>query len=509
MRSLVYFVSCIMVLVNASLLHAVSISVAFDADPVSLDPHEQLSEGTLQLSHLTYDPLLRWTQDNQFEARLATHWQRLDPNTTRFYLREGVTFHTGNPFTADDVVFTVKRLKRSVDFKAMFGPITQAIKVDNLTVDIITQQATPLLLNILTYVFPMDHKYFNKRDQIVKYGETFASRNISGTGPFSLTYREPGVRLEFTRAKNYWDQQSKGNVDHITFTPIHTDSTRLAALLSGDVDFIYPISPIDIPRAQRMSNIKLVTLRSTRILLLHMNQARRSEFRNIKVRQAINLAINQELIVEKILKGFGEAAGQLSAVDLLGHTPSIRPQFDLAKAQQLMRDAGYPEGFRLTMMAPNNRYVHDERIAQSIVAMLAKINIAVELKTLPKAQYFQEFDERSADIMMLGWQSDTRDSNNLFEFIIACPDGNTGMGAYNASNYCNPQVDNRIRSANVEMNPEKRIRLLQQIEQTLVDDAVVVPLMWQHLAWGAKKNLHIEQIVNEQNYPFLGDLLVE
>ncbi|BFM47852.1 ABC transporter substrate-binding protein [Marinomonas sp. THO17] len=488
---------------------SVTLRMAFDADPISLDPHEQLSEGTLQFSHLTFDPLLRWRQDGSFEPRLATQWQQINPTTTRFLLRKNVRFHTGNPFTAKDVAYTINRLKGSVDFRAMFDTIQSVSLIDDFTLDVHSAKPNPLVLNIMTYVFPMDRRFYQGKDEIVKYGETFASRNVSGTGPFILEKRELGSRLEFKRNPDYWDTDSPGNVDKLIFTPINTDATRLAALLSGDVDFIFPVSPIDIKRTQNTKGIQLVTMPSTRILLLHMNQQRRQEFQDIRVRKAINLAINQNLIVEKILRGYAAPAGQLSPDRFLGHVADLVPEYDLAKAKQLMQQAGYEQGFRVSMMAPNNRYTNDEKVAQAVAAMLAKINIKVDLKTLPKAQYFKEFDDRSADIMMLGWQSDTVDSNNLFEFIIACRDAQTGLGAYNASEYCNPSITNDIRQANQELNPERRLRLLQGIEKTLYQEAAVVPLYWQYLTWAAKDKVKIKDIVNDRNYPYIGDLFIE
>lgn len=502
-------IACCLTLILCNKVNATTLRMAFDADPISLDPHEQLSEGTLQFSHFTFDPLLRWKKNGQFEARLATKWQRIDARTMRFFLRQNVIFHSGNPFSAKDVVYTINRLKTSPDFRAMFDTIASATIVDDYTVDVHTTSPNPLLLNIMTYVFPMDKVFYQGRDDIIKYGETFASKNVSGTGPFVFTSRELGSRMDLKRNPNYWDTSSPGNVDDIILTPIRTDSTRLAALFSGDVDFIFPISPIDIERTKRTSGIQLVTLPSTRILLLHMNQNRRKEFKDVRVRKAINLAINQSLIVDKILKGHATPAGQLSADRFLGYVNDLEPEYDLSKAQDLMKQAGYEKGFRISMMAPNNRYMNDEKVAQAITAMLARINITVDLKTLPKAQYFQEFDNRTADIMMLGWQSDTMDSNNLFEFIIACSDSKTGLGAYNASSYCQPSIDNNIRQANREMNPERRLRLLQQIERTLYEDAAVVPLYWQSLTWAAKNNVKIQDIVNDQNYPYLGDLFID
>lgn len=502
-------IACCLALILWNKATATTLRVAFDADPISLDPHEQLSEGTLQFSHLVFDPLLRWKQNGQFEPRLATHWQRIDSRTIRFYLRKNITFHSGNAFSAKDVVYTINRLKKSPDFRAMFDTIASVSAIDDYTIDVHATTPNPLLLNIMTYVFPMDKTFYQGKDQIIKYGETFASRHVSGTGPFTLVSRELGSRMELKRNPSYWDKQSVGNVDDIIMTPIRADSTRLAALLSGDVDFIFPVSPIDVERTKKVSGIQLVTLPSTRILLLHMNQKRRKEFRDVRVRKAINLAINQSLIVEKILKGYATPAGQLSADRFLGHINDLQPEYDLTKALALMKEAGYEKGFRISMMAPNNRYMNDEKVAQAITAMLARIHITIELKTLPKAQYFKEFDNRAADMMMLGWQSDTMDSNNLFEFIIACPDAKTGLGAYNASEYCERSIDDNIHQANREMNPERRLRLMQQVERTLYKDAAIVPLYWQSLIWAAKDNVKIQDIVNDQNYPHLGDLFVE
>jgi len=508
MKPTVIIVACLSILFSSHTLSA-TLRMAFDADPISLDPHEQLSEGTLQFSHLAFDPLLRWQQNGTFEARLATHWQAITPSTTRFFLRQGVTFHSGNPLTSADVVYTINRLKRSADFRAMFDTIQSAKIIDDYTFDVTSAKPNPLILNIMTYVFPMDKAFYQGKDEIVKYGETFASRHVSGTGPFILKKRELGSRMEFTRNPNYWDTASPGNVDTLISTPIHTDATRLAALLSGDVDFIFPISPIDIQRTQRTTGIQLVTMPSTRILLLHMNQTRRKEFRDVRVRKAINLAINQSLIVDKILRGYATPAGQLSPNRFLGHVADLQPEYDLQKARQLMKDAGYEQGFRISMMAPNNRYTNDEKVAQAVAAMLAKINIKADLKTLPKAQYFKEFDDRSADMMMLGWQSDTMDSNNLFEFIIACADAKTGLGAYNASEFCNPSITDDIRQANQELNPERRLRLLQGIERTLYQESAVVPLYWQFLTWAAKDKVNIQDVINDRNYPYIGDLIIE
>lgn len=516
MKRTISFLAGIALASGVATSQAATLKMAYDADPVSMDPHEQLSGGTLQLSHMIFDPLVRWNKAFDFEPRLAEKWERIDDLTIRFHLRKGVKFHSGNPMTSADVVWTFDRLRESPDFKAVFSPFKEAKAVDEYTVDLVTNEPFPLVLNNATYLFPMDSKFYtgtdengNPKNAVVKHGNSFASRNISGTGPYKVTYREQGVKVEFTRDSGYWDKQSKGNVDKIVLTPIKEAPTRVAALLSNDVDFIAPVPPTDLKRIEKSSNANLVTMSGTRIITLQMNQERRKEFKDPKVRQAIVHAINQEGIAKKIMKGFATPAAQFSPKGYLGHNPALTPRYDLKKAKQLMKEAGYENGFSITMMAPNNRYVNDAKIAQAVTSMLAKIKIKVDLKTMPKAQYWPEFDARAADIMMIGWHSDTEDSNNFFEFLSTCPNTESGAGQYNSGNYCNPEIDKMVAAANKETNTEKRAQIMQSMEKIVYDDAGFIPLHWQDLAWAAKKGVDIEPILNVMNFPYLGDLVIE
>jgi peptide/nickel transport system substrate-binding protein len=495
---------------------AKTLRMAYDADPVSLDPHEQLSGGTLQLSHMVFDPLVRFTNDLEFEPRLATRWEQIDDRTMRFYLREGVKFHSGNDFTAEDVVFTLDRLKQSPDFKGLFEPFEGAKAIDDYTVDLITKEPYPLVLTMATYIFPMDKAFYTgtdangePKDAIVKHGNTFASTNESGTGPFVVRSREQGVRVEFDRFADYWDTESPGNVSEIIFTPIKEAPTRVASLLSGGVDFIAPVPPTDLDRLRGEDGVNLVTMPGTRIITFQMNQKRVEAFQDARVRQAIVHAVNNVGIVDKIMKGFATAAAQQSAPGQAGHVPELEPRYDLEAAKALMEEAGYADGFSITMMAPNNRYVNDAKIAEAVAAMLAKINIKVDLTTMPKAQYWPKFDERAADMMMIGWHPDTEDSANYTEFLLMTPNAETGYGQYNSGNYSNPSVDELIIQSQSMIDPEARSKVLQEVEQILHDDAAFVPLHWQNLAWAARTGVHIENVVNVMNFPYLGDLVID
>ncbi|MGI9309122.1 MAG: ABC transporter substrate-binding protein [Gammaproteobacteria bacterium] len=508
-------------LIAMSLMHfatasAKELRIAYDTGPVTLDIHQQLSGGVLQLSHMSFDPLIRWTKELAFENRLAASYARLNPTAVRFKLRKGVKFHSGNPMTAADFKWTFDRLKVSFDFKVIFANFTELNVIDDYTIDLVTSGPYPLVLHMATYIFPMDSKFYsgtdadgNDKGAIVKSGDSFASTNLSGTGPFKVVSHEPGVKIVFERFADYWDKSSAGNVDRIVFTPIEDEQTRVAALLSGDVDFIAPVSSDFLDQISSDSNVVLVTMPGTQIITFQMNQQRRPEFRDQRVRMAIVHAVNSEAIVQKVMKDFATPASQYSPAGYLGYNPRLKPRFDLKLAKRLMQDAGYENCFSVTMMAPKDRYVNDERIARTVAAMLSKINIKVELQIVPKAQYWPAFDDRDADIMMLGWHSVTEDSANFYEFLAMTPDQSTGMGTYNSGNYSSDFVDRSTVMANAETDPVKRAKILQEIESRIYQDAGFIPLHWQSLAWAARKGVNIDPIVNALNSPYLGDLIVD
>jgi peptide/nickel transport system substrate-binding protein len=515
-KVLVVMMAFVMIFTFGATAGAKTMKLALDADPVTLDPHMQLSGGMLQLSHWVFDPLVRWTQSGEFEPRLATKWERVSETAIRFTLRKGVKFHSGNEFTAEDVVWTIDRLKTSIDFKGLFEPFDRARVIDKYTVDIVTKKPYALLLNMATYIFPMDRQFYwgvdekgLYKDAIVKIGPSFALQNESGTGPYKVTFREHGVKTVFARFAGYWDKQSPGNVDEIILTPIKEEATRVAALLSGDVDFISPVPPQDFKRIEKDKNVNLFTYSGGRIITIQLNQKRRAEFKNVKVRQAIVYAINNVGIVKKIMKGTATPAGQQGPKGYAGYNSALKPRYDLKKAKALMKEAGYANGFECTMIAPNNRYVNDEKIAEAVVSMLAKVNIKVNLKTMPKAQYWDEFDAQVADIQLIGWHSDTEDSGNFSEFLTMCPNKETGYGQYNSGNYCNAKVDEMTLAAQTETDLAKRAKILKDIEKILYDDAAFVPFHWQNHSYAAQKGFDVAPIINTQNFPYFGDLVVK
>lgn len=492
----------------------VTLKVAMDADPVSLDPHVQLSGGMLQFSHMVFDSLVRYDQNMKFVPRLAEKWERIDDLTMRFYLRKDVKFHSGNEFTAEDVAFTIDRLKKSDDYKGLFEPFVGAKVVDAHTVDLVTKEPYGLVLNMATYIFPMDKKFYSgtddkgkPKDAIIKTDYSFANANESGTGPFVVTQREQGVKTVFTRFADYWDKT--GNIDEIILSPIKNDATRVAALLSGDVDFIMPVPPQDLDRIKSTDGLKLATMSGSRIITFQLNGKRNPALADPKVRLAMAYAYDNNGVVEKIMKGFATAAGQMSPKGYVGHDAALAPRYDLDKAKSLMAESGYPDGFEATMIAPNNRYVNDEKISEAFVSMMSKIGIKISLKTMPKAQYWDEFDAQVADIQMIGWHADTEDSGNFYEFLSMCRNAETGYGQYNSGNYCNARVDELTLAAQTETDMAKRAIICQEAEKIQYDEAGFIPLHWQNLSWASKNNMNTEAIVNVMNFPYFGDLVIK
>jgi peptide/nickel transport system substrate-binding protein len=247
----------------------------------------------------------------------------------------------------------------------------------------------------------------------------------------------------------------------------------------------------------------------TRIITLQMNQERVAAFKDPRVRQAIAYAINNRGIADKIMKGFGTAAAQMSPEGYLGYNEALAPRFDMAKAQALLAEAGYGDGLSVSMMCPNNRYVNDAKICEAAANMLAKVKIKVDLTTMPKAQYWPKYDERAADIMMIGWHSDTEDSANFYEFLAMTPNTDTGRGQYNSGAYSNAEVDALTEASLLETDDTKRAAMLRKVEAILHDEAAFVPLHWQDLAWAARKGVNVEPVLNVMNFPYLGDLVIE
>ncbi len=489
--------------------------IAVASDPTSLDPFVQLSEESLAYSHWVYDPLIRYRKDMTMEPRLAEKWEQVNPTTWRFYLRKGVKFHSGNGMTSKDIVFTLNRLKASPDFKGLFEPFAEAKPVDDYTVDIITNKPYGLVLNMMTYFFVMDSAFYSGKDErgeskdlVNKTGPSFANANASGTGPFMVVSREQGLHLKLKAFPDYWGPH--GNVATMNLQPIKEDATRMASLLANSVDMIMPVPTQDYDKIAADKNFQFVTMGSTRVIIIQMNQQRRKELADKRVREAIIAATDNQGIVAKIMKNRTVIATQQLPEGMDGYVKDLKPRYNLEQAKALLKEAGYDKGLEFTMISPNNRYINDEKIAEAFVSMMAKVGIKVSLKTMPRSQYWDEFDARVADIQLIGWHPDTEDAGNYTEYLLMCPDQKTGYGQYNSGMYCNKKVDELALACQTETDPAKRTAMLQEIERIAYDDAAFVPLHFEPHAWAASKKLkNFDAILNSMNFPYFGDLIME
>ncbi len=489
--------------------------LAVASDVTSLDPHVQLSEESVAYSHWVFDPLVRWTKDMKFEPRLAEKWEQLNPTTYRVYLRKNVKFHSGNPFTAKDVVWTLDRLKKSPDYKGLFERFSGAKVIDDHTVDIITDKPYGLVVNMMTYIFPMDSKFYSgtdasgqPKDLINKTGPSFANLNASGTGPFMVAERQQDIEMTLKAFPDYWGP--RGNVGTMRITPIKNDATRVASLLSRASDMIMPVPTQDYDRLNKNSHIQLVTMTSTRVITIQMNGKRNKALADPRVREAIVRATDNVAIAKTIMRGYVQPATQQMPEQMDGYNPTLKLRYDMEKAKQLLKEAGYANGLSLTMIAPNNRYVNDEKVALAFVGMMAKLGIKVSLKTMPRTQYWDEFDAQVADLQMLGWHPDTEDAGNYTEYLLMCPNKDTGMGQYNSGNYCNKRVDELALACQSETNAAKRTAMLQEIEKIAYDEAAFVPLHFEPHGWAALQSLkNFNDVLNSMNFPYFGDLIME
>ena len=443
----------------------------------------------------------------KIEPVLATAWREVSPTQLRLTLRKGVKFHDGSPFTADDAVFSIQRaMAKTSNFAIYTQGIDRVVKVDDHTVDIFTKGPNPVLLNQLTELRMMSKAWAEKnrslepRD-IKATEETFAHRNANGTGPYLLKEWVPDQRMVFERNPNYWGKIDS-NVTQIVYTPIRSDATRMAALLSGEVDFVLDPTPQDLPRLRNNANIKVIDGVENRTIFFGMDQHRdelpgsnikgKNPLKDLRVRKALYQAIDIDTIHRVTMRGLSQPTGALVAPQVAGWSESVhkRLPYDVEAAKRLLAEAGYKDGFEVDFACPNNRYINDEQICQAVAAMWAKIGVKAKLRTLPLVTYFPMIQRYEASIYMLGWGVPTFDALYSLQSLVRTV-GQGGDGNYNVGRYSNPKIDAIIDRAKTETDPYIRPRLLTEALQLHNDDVAHIPLHNQIIPWAMKKNIDV------------------
>ncbi len=488
--------------------HAQTIRIASQADVLSMDPHSLNESLQLSTTGNVYESLISHAKDLSLAPALATAWKQQSPTVWKFDLRKDVTFQDGTPFTADDVLFSFERAQRDgSDMRTYTSTVKQVRKIDDHTVEIETLAPFPLLPDALTQVAMMSRTWCEANQAEspadVRTGETNgAFSRANGTGPFTLQERQPGVRTVFKRNTHYWGTL-EGNVQEVVWTPIRRDTDRVAALLSGAVDVMEPVPAQDAERLEKSPGIRLIRGPELRTLFLGMDQQRdellysnikgKNPFKDVRVRRAFYEAIDIEGIKKSVMRGASNPSAMLVGPGINGFNPDIkRLPYDPAHAKKLLVDAGYPEGFEVTLDCPSDRYVSDERICQAVAANLARIQVQVKLDVQPKAAFFPKVLRRDTSFYLLGWTPMTYDAESVISALMVCPD-DKGAGPLNLGGYCNPQLD--TLSAQIQAEPDKNRRnaLLQKALALETADIGYLPLHQQALAWGVSDKVKLVQ----------------
>jgi peptide/nickel transport system substrate-binding protein len=477
-------------------------------DMQTTDPHAQNEGLNNNINVLMYETLITRDKTLGLVPALAVSWAPLDPVTWRFKLRPGVRFHDGTPFTADDVVFSFERARADTSQLRVYANASgMPRKVDDLTVDFTTAGPNPIELEHVTLVNIMNRAWCEKNkatkpQNYTQKEDMITARAANGTGPYQLKSREPDVRTVLLKNPDWWgikDGRFEGNVDQVVYLPIVSDATRLAALMSGEVDLVNDPPPQDVPRLKQSPNIKVLEGAENRILFIGMDQHRdellysnvkgANPFKDRRVRQALYQAIDIEAIKTSTMRGLAQPSGAMLPSPVQS-TPQLeqRLPFDKAKAKQLLAEAGYPNGFTVTLDCPNNRYINDEKICQALAAMWAQIGITVAVNTMPRANYFPKLEKLDTSLYMLGWGGGATDAIFTLQPVLATFTGK-GDGDYNYGRYSNPKQDEWTAKVKVDMKPDQR---LMEIRQALAAQAEAInhlPLHRQVIPWAMRGNV--------------------
>lgn len=505
LKKKLFFLPLMLILALGS-LHAKTFKWAYTSDSQSLDPHSVNSGFTLFMLGNVYEGLVRRNAQLQIEPALAEKWELMEPTRWRFFLRKGVTFHNGNAFNADDVLFSFERTKNS-DLKTKLIGVTQIIKVDEYTVDFVTD--VPKILHTgwnAWYMMDKEWAEANKAveaENIKKGTENHATRNANGTGPFKVVERQTDVKTVFQNNSTWWDTPTH-NLTEVIFTPIASASTRVAALLSGEIDMMYPVPVQDINRVNQTPGTSVLQGPEVRTIFLGFDHFRKellssdvkgkNPFQDVRVRKAFYQAIDVKAIKKKIMRNLSEPSSLMISPFLFDEPgkPIARYAYDREASKKLLAEAGYPNGFSVGMDCPNNRYVNDEQICQAVSSMLAKVGIKVNLKTMPKAQYFQKLKNLDTSFYMLGWVPRGLDSHHILDVIMGTRN-DQGRGSWNFGDYSNARVDELAKKVLVETDTAQRNQYIKEAYQILHDEVGYIPLHQQALAWGKKDNISLEQ----------------
>ena len=482
---------------------AADLSVALSADVTSMDPHYHNLTPNNNVAEHVFETLVTKDTRSRLKPSLAESWRAVDDLTWEFKLRKGVKFHDGSDFTAQDVVFSLDRVPNVPNspssFAAYSKQIIEKIIVDPLTLRFKTATPYPLMPNDMSTIFILSARVAKGAAT-----EDFNSGKATiGTGPFRFVRYAKGDRIEFTRNETYWG--AKPAWDKVTLRVITADPTRVAALLAGDVRAIENVPTSDIARIAKSNDLTLYRTVSHRLMYIHLDGNRdrsphvfdkagkpleKNPLKDIRVRKAISKAINRQALVERVMEGAAVTTGQLMPEGMFGYSSTLKTEpYDLEGAKKLLAEAGYPDGFAMTLHAPNDRYVNDEQIAQALAQLLARVGIATRVEAMPSSVYFSRATKLEFSFMLLGWAADTAEVSSPLKALLATFDTSKGMGTANRGRYSNAKMDALLAQALAIVDDSKRERVLQQATEIAISELGIIPLYHQHNVWATRKGV--------------------
>lgn len=482
---------------------------ASNTDPQTMDPHAVSSAPVLSFLNNVYEGLVRRDQKMAIEPSLATSWELLgDENGWRFTLRQGVTFHNGASFSAEDVYFSYQRASdETSDVRSWFAPVSEVRVVDEFTIDFITTTPNPLFPDSIANFMILDKDWAEANDAALpaRDAENFATMNVNGTGPFTLASRDPGVRTTLVPNANWWGEVEH-NVTEAVFTPIGNSATGLAALLSGEIDFIQPIPLQDAEQVEGREGFKVLEGEETRVimfgfghehetLLYSSDVTDKNPFADPRVRLAAAHALDLASIDRVLFRGKIEAANQLVPAGISGYSEANqdRPAFDQDRARELLAEAGYPDGFSFGLKCTNDRYINDEALCRAAASMFAAVGLKAELSTGPVRDYWPQLREDDFDMYLLGWSPGTFDMEHPIRFLMHSQDDEQKLGSWNFGNYSNARVDELLPQIQQEIDPAARQLLVDEVVKITQEDVAYIPLYTQPLIWAAKDSVELTQ----------------
>ena len=514
MRRLALTLGLLVALLAALPAPAKSLRFASAFDPQSMDPHSLALLYQSRVVSQIYESLVNRDRDFRLEPSLASSWRMVDARTWRFNLRPGVKFHDGTPLTADDVAFSIERALAKTSQRAFqLRGVTGARRVDELTVDVLLQASDAVLPEKLIFIGIMSRAWAEKHgvqqpQDFNARQETFAVRNANGTGPFVLGRYEPDARAVLAANPNWWGRGTRfggGNLTEVTFTVIQSDATRMAALATGEADFVIDPPFQDVARLQQDKRLKFASTTDIGTQYLGFDQARaelessdvkgRNPFKDLRVRRAVHQAIDIDSIVAKVLRGQATPTGSFVSALVDGYLPELdrRLPFDPAAARAALKDAGYPNGFSVQLDCVNVTF--RAAVCQAIAAMLAQVGIRATFQPAPSALFFPKLTQATSSFFEFGW-SPTTDAWSMLNSVVRSYDG-TGAGQFNGGRYSNPKLDALVDAIRVEPDLARRRQVVGDALRLMADDLPLLPLYRRKINWVMRPNIQVTPWPND------------